>query len=85
LLSIALVGGVVERLPVGGADAFAFPFGQLGEQVAQAVDGAVLAVGGGPALLDRLDQPGGAVGDDQQRRPEPAGDQVPAEREPILV
>ena len=29
---------------LGLADAFAFAFGQLGEQVAQAVDGAVLAV-----------------------------------------
>jgi hypothetical protein len=34
LLSIPRAGGVVERLPVALADAFAFPFGQLGEQVA---------------------------------------------------
>jgi hypothetical protein len=44
LLSVALVGGVIERLPVGAADAFALAFGQLGEQVADAVNGAVLAV-----------------------------------------
>jgi hypothetical protein len=44
LLAVALVGGVVEPLPVGLADAFALPLGQLGEQVADAVDGAVLAV-----------------------------------------
>ena len=44
LLCVALVGGVIERLPVGPSDALAFPFGQLGEQVADAVDGAVLAV-----------------------------------------
>ena len=44
LLAVALVGGVIERLPVGRADALAFAFGQLGEQVAHAVNGAVLAV-----------------------------------------
>jgi hypothetical protein len=40
------VGGVVERLPVGLADAFALALGQFGEQVAHAVNTAVLAVGG---------------------------------------
>ena len=44
LLAVAFVGGVVERLPVGRPDALAFAFGQLGDQVAQPVDGAVLAV-----------------------------------------
>ena len=44
LLSVALVGGVVKRLPVGGADALALPLGQLGQQVANAMDTAVLAV-----------------------------------------
>jgi hypothetical protein len=43
-LAVALVGRVVERLPVGQTDAFALAVGQLGEQVAQAVHGAVLAV-----------------------------------------
>jgi hypothetical protein len=43
-LAVALVGGVVERPPVGLADALAFALGQLGEQVAHAVDGAALAV-----------------------------------------
>jgi transposase len=38
----------------------------------------------GPALLDRLDQPRRAVGDDQKQRAEPAGEQVPGEREPLL-
>jgi hypothetical protein len=32
-----------------------------------------------------VDQPGGAVGDDQHRRAEPAGDQVAPERKPVLV
>src|ERR1700731_2692356 len=45
----------------------------------------MLAIRGRPALLDRLDQSGGAVGDDEHRRPEPAGDQVPCEEEPVLV
>jgi hypothetical protein len=49
------------------------------------VNGAVLAIRGRPALLDRLDQPRGAVGDDHHRRPEPTGDQVPAQRKPVLV
>ena len=55
-------GRLVECLPVGPADALALAFGQLGQQVAHAVHGAVLAVRGRPALLDGLDQPGGAVG-----------------------
>ena len=59
--------------------------GSLAIRFRSAVHGAALAVRGGPALLDRLDQPGGAVGDDQQRRSEPAGDQVAAEGEPVLV
>src|SRR3954454_19008203 len=66
---------------VGLADALALAFGQP----ARAVHGAVLAVRDGPALLDALDQPGGAVGDDQHRRAEPAGDQVATELEPVLV
>ena len=41
---VALVLCLVERLPVGLAHSFALAFGQLGEQVAQAVDGAALAV-----------------------------------------
>jgi hypothetical protein len=44
LPSVALIGGLVKRLPVGVADPFALSFGQLGEQVADAVNGAVLAV-----------------------------------------
>ena len=41
---VTLVGRLVERLPVGPADALALPLWQLREQVAQAVDAAVLAV-----------------------------------------
>ena len=44
LLCVALAGGVIEGLPVGVADAFALAVGQFGEQVADAVNGAVLAV-----------------------------------------
>ena len=42
--SVALVGGVVECLPVAPADAVALALGQLGQQVADAVNGAVLTV-----------------------------------------
>ena len=41
---VTLVGRLVERLPVGPAHALALPLWQLREQVAQAVDAAVLAV-----------------------------------------
>jgi hypothetical protein len=41
---VALVGGVIERLPVRQADALALPLGQLGEQVAHAMNATVLAV-----------------------------------------
>jgi hypothetical protein len=78
LLGVAFVDRVVERLPVGVLDAFALAFGQLGVQVARPMHAAALAVRRGPALLDRLHQPGGAVGDDQHRRPEAAGDQIAA-------
>src|SRR5215218_5144013 len=44
LLCVSLVGGLVERLPVGAADALALAFGQLGEQVAHAMNGAMLAI-----------------------------------------
>ena len=44
LLGVAFVDRVIERLPVGPPDAFALAVGQLGEQVAHAVHGAVLAV-----------------------------------------
>jgi hypothetical protein len=44
LLCVALVGGLIQRLSVSAADALALPFGQLREQVAHAVNGAVLAV-----------------------------------------
>jgi hypothetical protein len=53
--------------------------GDLGQEVADAVDQAALPQRGRPDLLDRADQPGGAVGDDQQRRTQPAGDQVAQE------
>jgi hypothetical protein len=46
-----------------------------------------LAVQGGPALLDRLDQAGGAVRDNEHRRAEAAADQVAATQDlpqPVL-
>jgi hypothetical protein len=44
LACVAVVGGVVERPPVGLADALALSFWELGQQVADAVNGAVLSV-----------------------------------------
>ncbi len=44
LLAVALVGGLVERLPIGRSDALALTLGQLGQQVAHAVNGAVLTI-----------------------------------------
>jgi len=44
LLSVALGGGVVEGVPIALTDALALSLRQLGEQVADAVNGAVLAV-----------------------------------------
>jgi hypothetical protein len=47
LLAVALVDSLIKRLPVGRSDSLALPLGQLGEQVANAVYTAVLAVRGG--------------------------------------
>jgi hypothetical protein len=85
LRCVALVGGLIERLPVGPAHPLALLLGQLCDQVARAVNGAVLAIRGRPALLDRLDQAGGAVGGDQHRCRQATGDQVPCQAEPVLV
>jgi hypothetical protein len=49
------------------------------------VNGAVLTIGARPDLLDRTDQPGRAVGDEQARSGEPAGDEIAAELEPVLL
>src|SRR4051794_1749851 len=85
LLGVAWVDRVVERLPVGLASPLALGFGELGQQVAHAVHGAVLAVAGRPAVLDGLDQPRGAVGDDEHRRAQAAGDEIATERLPVLI
>jgi hypothetical protein len=49
------------------------------------MNGAVLAIGARPDLLDRADQPGGAIGHDQAGRGEAAGGEVAAELEPVLL
>jgi hypothetical protein len=85
LLGVASVDGLIERLPVRLADPFAFALGHLRVEVARAVHAAALTVRGRPALLDRLDQAGGAVGDDEHRRAEAARDQVTPQRLPVLV
>jgi hypothetical protein len=59
--------GLIQRLPVGGADPLALPLGQLRQEIPEAMDRAALTVRLRPALLDRVVEPGGAVGDDQLR------------------
>jgi hypothetical protein len=41
---VAVVDGLIKRPPVGAADALALSLGQLRDQVARAVNGAVLAM-----------------------------------------
>ena len=54
-------------------------------EVAGAVHQAALPQRLGEHHLDRADQPGGAVGDHQQRRPQAAGDQLAEEAGPRVV
>jgi hypothetical protein len=49
------------------------------------MDAATLPIRRRPALLDRFDQPGSAVADDQHRRRQSSRDQVAGERLPVLV
>ncbi len=84
MLAVLERAGLVERVPVGGPDPLALSLGELREHVPQAVHRAALTVGLGPELLDRADQAGGAVGDDQQRRAEAAAGERAAEAEPVL-
>ena len=81
---VLLADRLIQRLPVGVLDAFAFAVGELGVEVPGAVNAAALAVRRRPALLDRFGQAGRAVGDDQHRRPQPAGDQIATEGLPVL-
>ena len=82
---IGLVNGVIECPPVRPLDALALPFGQLGVQVPSAVKTTALPIRSWPTLLDRLDQPRDAVGDDQHRRAQAASDQVAGELLPVIV
>jgi hypothetical protein len=59
--------------------------GQLREQISEAVNGAMLAVGAGPDFLHGADQPGRSVGDDQAWGGEPTSDEIAAELEPVLL
>ena len=72
--------GLVEHLPVGGADPLAFALGQLRQYVAESMHGAALTVSLRPTLLDRADQSGRSVGDDQLRTRQPTACEVAAER-----
>ena len=57
----------VEDGPVGVLDLGLHPGRDLGQDVPRAVDQTPLTQSLREGLLDRGDQPGGAVGDDQQR------------------
>ena len=57
----------VEDLPVGVLDLGLHPGRDLGQDVPAPVDQAALAQRFRVGLLDRGDQPRGAIGDDQQR------------------
>jgi hypothetical protein len=57
----------VEQGPVGVLDLGLHPGGDLGQGISRAVDQTALTQRLGEGLLDRGDQAGGAVADDQQR------------------
>jgi hypothetical protein len=78
LLAVPLVDRLIKGPPVSLANALAL--GQLGQQIADAMNRAVLPVRRRLAVLDRLDQAGGAVGHDQHRRAQPAVDQIAPQR-----
>src|SRR5215208_8484294 len=69
-LEVDVVG--VEDLPVGGLDLALGVGWDLGQQVADSVDQTPLAQRAGKAGLGGVDQTAGTIGDDQQRRPQPA-------------
>jgi len=75
LIAGRLPGGV-EDGPVGGLHLGLVLDGDLGQDVAGAADGASLTQAVGEHELDGADQAGSAVGDHQQRRPQPSGDQA---------
>ena len=72
LAGLHLVAEVEDR-PVVGLDLGLVDGGDLGEQVAGAVDGAALPLAGRKLQPDRGQQPRGAVADDQQRRSQAPG------------
>jgi broad specificity phosphatase PhoE len=58
--------------------------GQLGQDVPEAMDGAATAVGVGPQLGDRPDEPRCPVADDEKRAAQTAAAQAAPEVEPVL-
>jgi hypothetical protein len=69
---VAGIGGdVVEDLPERRLDLGLGVVGDLGQDVAGTVDQAALPQRARERPLDRADQPGRAIGDDQQRRTSP--------------
>src|SRR6516164_130934 len=59
--------------------------GSFASRLRRRVNGAVLAIGARPDLLDRADQPGRAVGHDEPGCGEPAADEIAPELEPVLL
>ena len=77
--------GLVEDPPVARLQLAVQALGQLLQDVSERVHGAALLERARPELACRLPEPGGAVGDQERRRSQPARDQVAAEVEPVLV
>jgi hypothetical protein len=71
--------------PVGGLDLILGVGGNLGEHVAGTMDEAALPQAMVKDPLGRPDEPLGAVGDDQQRCPQPTGDQPGQEVRPGIM
>ncbi len=84
-LSLRWRRGLIERRPVGGPDAVmeTGPFGQLGQDIPKAMHRTSLAIGIGPQLAHRSDQPGRSVADHEQRAAQTAADETLAEVEPV--
>jgi hypothetical protein len=85
-LGVLRARGSIERRPVGPSDPLMEQrlSGQLGQNVAQAMDRTALPVGVGPELADRPNEPGCPVRDDQERAREAARDEAMSEIEPVF-
>ena len=78
-LSLLGARGLIERGPVGRSDPLVKPraFGQLGQDVAQSMHAAALAIGIGPQLTDGADETGRPIADHEQRAAQAPGAEPP--------